>query len=173
MAENLNQSHAFIGKGKIYMTPVKNGVKQSAFWVGVASAMSFSHSVEDKQELFEHHSGNSQLWDVSEGKKKTSVSLTIQERRDDAMRAALQATVETVTAATVTGESHNVGEIGDMTFLKHGNVSDVAITDAADGPLVEGTDYTVDADYGRVELLTGGHTAPLAIDYGYGDQADD
>ncbi|MFP3561223.1 hypothetical protein SB861_63160, partial [Paraburkholderia sp. SIMBA_049] len=66
------------------------------------------------------------------------------------------------------GESHNVGEIGDMTFLKHGNVSDVAITDAADGPLVEGADYTVDADYGRVELLTGGHTAPLAIDYGYG-----
>lgn len=169
MADNLNQSHAFIGKGKIYMTPVKDGVKQSAFWVGVASAMAFSHSVDGKQELFENHSGNNQLWDVSEGTKKTSVSLTIQERRDDAMRAALQATVETVAAATVTGESHNVGEIGDMTFLKHGNVSDVAITDAADGPLVEGTDYTVDADYGRVELLTGGHTAPLAIDYGYGE----
>ncbi|MFP3408983.1 hypothetical protein SB757_30680, partial [Pseudomonas sp. SIMBA_065] len=87
---------------------------------GVASALSFSHAVEDKQELYEHHSGNSQLWDVSEGKKKTSISLTIQERRDDAMRAALQATVETVAAATVEGESHNVGEIGDMTFLKHG-----------------------------------------------------
>lgn len=172
MADNLNQSHAFIGKGKIYMTPVKNGVKGSAFWVGVASAFAFNHSVDDKKELFEHHSGNSQLWDVSEGKKKTSLSLTIQERRDAAMRAALQATIETVTADTIAAESHNISETGDMTFLKHGKVSEVVITDstpASGQPLVVDIDYTVDADYGRIELITGGHVAPLLIDYGYGE----
>ncbi len=169
MADNLNQSHAFIGKGKIFMTPVKNGVKGSAFWVGVASALSFSHSVDDKKELFEHHSGNTQLWDVSEGKKKTSISLTIQERRDDAMRAALQARVETVAASTAVDELHSYGEnIGDMFFLKHGNVSDVVITDSAAGPLAVDIDYTLDAAYGRIEMITGGHTAPLKVGYGYG-----
>ena len=171
MAEtNLNQSHAFIGKGKIYMTPIKNGVKGSAFWVGVASALSFSHSVDDKKELFEHHSGKSQLWDVSAGTKKTSVSLTIQERRDDAMRAALQATVETVAAATVTGELLNIQEAGEMGFLKHGNASTIVIKDSASTAktLAEGTDYAVDKAYGRIELLKGGFTAPLKVDYGYG-----
>lgn len=170
MADNLNQSHAFIGKGKIYLTAITGAVRGKPFWVGVASALSFAHSVEDEQELVEHHSGTNQVWDVSAGTKKTTVSLTIQERRLEAMRAALQATVETVATGSVTAEEHAIDAIGDIAFLKHSGVSVVTITDSTASPkaLVEGTDYKLDAQYGRIEMLTDGHTSPIKVGYTYG-----
>lgn len=168
---NSNQSHAFIGKGKIYMTAIKNGVKGKPFWVGVASAMAFSHTVEDEQELFESHTGNSVLWDIDEGTKKVSMSLTIQERRKEAMLAALQASSEAVTAGDVTDELHEANEIGDLIFTKHQNIDAVVIEDGTDPmaqPLADGVDYKVDAVYGRIELLKGGFVAPLKVSYSYG-----
>ncbi len=167
MADNLNQSHAFIGKGKIYMTPITGAVRGKPFWVGVASELSFAHSVEDEKELIEHHSGTNQVWDVSAGTKKTTVSLTIQERRLEAMRAALQATVETVATGSVTAEEHTVDAIGDMVFLAYPKVSTVTATDGDAAPLVEGTDYKIDAEYGRLEMLTDGHTSPIKVGYTY------
>lgn len=166
MAENLNQSHAFIGKGKIYLTPITGAIRGKPFWVGVASALSFAHSVEDEKELIEHHSGTNQVWDVSAGTKKTTVSLTIQERRKEAMRAALQATVETVATGSVTAEEHVVDAIGDIAFLKHSNISVVTITDSSDVALVE-SDYKLDAQYGRIEILKAGLTG-IKVGYSYG-----
>ena len=170
MADNLNQSHAFIGKGKIYLTPITGAIRGKPFWVGVASALSFAHSVEDEKELIEHHSGTNQVWDVSAGTKKTTVSLTIQERRKEAMRAALQATVENVTTGSVVAEEHTVDAIGDIAFLKHSDVSTVTITDSTASPksLVQDTDYKLDAKYGRIEMLTDGHTSPIKVGYSYG-----
>ena len=171
MAENLNQSHAFIGKGKIYLTPITGAIRGKPFWVGVASALSFAHSVEDEKELIEHHSGTNQVWDVSAGTKKTTLSLTIQERRKEAMRAALQATVETVATGSVTAEEHVVDAIGDIAFLKHSNVSVVTITDsttATPKTLVEDTDYKIDEQYGRIEMLKDGFTSPIKVGYSYG-----
>lgn len=167
MAENLNQSHAFIGKGKIFMTPITGAERGKSFWVGVASALSFAHSVEDEKELIEHHSGTNQVWDVSAGTKKTTVSLTIHERRLEAMRAALQATVETVTTGSVVAEEHVVDAIGDYAFLKHSNITVTTVTDSADGALVEGTNYKIDKQYGRIEMLTAGHVG-IKIGYTYG-----
>lgn len=168
MAENLNQSHAFIGKGKIFMTPITGAVRGKPFWVGVASALSFAHSVEDEKELIEHYSGTNQVWDVSAGTKKTTVSLTIQERRLEAMRAALQATVETVATGSVTAEEHVVDAIGDIVFLKHSNITVTTITDSASAGLVEGTDYKIDKQYGRIEILKAGLTG-IKAGYTYGE----
>ena len=168
MAENLNQSHAFIGKGKIFMTPITGAVRGKPFWVGVASALSFAHSVEDEKELIEHHSGTNQVWDVSAATKKTTVSLTIQERRLEAMRAALQATVETVPTGSVTAEEHVVDAIGDIVFLKHSNVTVTTITDSATTALTEGTDYKIDKQYGRIEILKAGLTG-IKAGYTYGE----
>ena len=168
MADNLNQSHAFIGKGKIYLTPITGAIRGKPFWVGVASALSFAHSVEDEKELIEHHSGTNQVWDVSAGTKKTTVSLTIQERRKEAMRAALQATVETVATGSVTAEEHVVDAIGDIVFLKHSNITVTTITDSASAGLVEGTDYKIDKQYGRVEILKAGITG-IKAGYTYGE----
>ncbi len=168
MAENLNQSHAFIGKGKIFMTPITGAVRGKPFWVGVASALSFAHSVEDEKELIEHHSGTNQVWDVSAGTKKTTVSLTIQERRLEAMRAALQATVETVATGSVVAEEHAVDAIGDIVFLKHSDVTVTTVTDSGSVALVEGTDYKIDKQYGRIEILKAGLTG-IKAGYTYGD----
>lgn len=168
MADNLNQSHAFIGKGKIYLTPITGAIRGKPFWVGVASALSFAHSVEDEKELIEHHSGTNQVWDVSAGTKKTTVSLTIQERRKEAMRAALQATVETVATGSVTAEEHVVDAIGDIVFLKHSNVTVTTITDSATTALTEGTDYKIDKQYGRIEILKAGLTG-IKAGYTYGE----
>ena len=166
MADNLNQSHAFIGKGKIYMTPITGAVRGKPFWVGVASALSFTHTVEDEQELYEHHSGNNQVWDVYAGTKSTTMSLTIQERRKEAMMAALQATVSTVATGSITGEVHEVDAIGDLVFLKHSNVSVVTVIGASS--LVQDTDYKLDAEFGRIEMLTDGH-ASITVGYEYGE----
>lgn len=168
MVENLNQSHAFIGKGKIYLTPITGAIRGKPFWVGVASALSFAHSVEDEKELTEYHSGTNQIWDKSPGTKKTTVSLTIQERRKEAMRAALQATVETVATGSVTAEEHVVDAIGDIAFLKHSNVTVTTVTDSASVALVEGTEYKIDKQYGRIEILKAGLTG-IKVGYTYGE----
>ena len=168
MAENLNQSHAFIGKGKIYLTPITGAIRGKPFWVGVASALSFAHSVEDEKELTEYHSGTNQIWDKSPGTKKTTVSLTIQERRKEAMRAALQATVETVATGSVVAEEHAVDAIGDIVFLKHSDVTVTTVTDSGSVALVEGTDYKIDKQYGRIEILKAGLTG-IKVGYTYGE----
>lgn len=150
------------------MTPITGAVRGKPFWVGVASALSFAHSVEDEKELIEHHSGTNQVWDVSAGTKKTTVSLTIQERRLEAMRAALQATVETVATGSVVAEEHAVDAVGDIAFLKHSNVTVTTVTDSADGPMSEGTDYKIDKQYGRIEILKAGLTG-IKAGYTYGE----
>lgn len=172
MADNLNQSHAFIGSGKIYLTPVKGGVRGTSFWVGVASAMTFSHSTENEKELREYHTGKNQVWDKYAGDISTTASLTIHERRDAAMAAALQATMTEVAADTVTGETHTFDAEGDVIFLKHKNVSNVVIKDSTTGTaldLVEGTDYTIEPIYGTIEMT---HVrtlvSPMVVNYDYG-----
>lgn len=171
MAEK-QQSHAFIGNGKVYFTPVKNGVEGKPFWVGVASAAAFNHAVEDEKELKEYHSGKNQTWDKYEGDKSATFSLTLSERRREAMQAALQATVTEVATGTVTSEEHTVDAIGDIIFLKHKNVSDVVITDSTDASpqtLIKGIDYTIDEQYGTIEMT---HTktikSPIKVAYSYG-----
>lgn len=169
MADNLNQSHAFIGSGKIYLTPVKGGVRGASFWVGVASALTFSHATENEKELREYHTGKNQVWDKYAGDISTTASLTIHERRDKAMAAALQATMVDVTASSVTGEQQTFDGAGSVVFLKHKNVSNVVITDGSSQPLSEGTDYTIEPIYGTIEIVNADTiTSPLSIDYDYG-----
>lgn len=166
------QSHAFIGNGKVYFTPVKNGVEGKPFWVGVASAAAFGHSVEDEKELKEYHSGKNQTWDKYDGDKASTFSLTLSERRPEAMQAALQAKVTEVATGSVTAEQHVVDKIGDIIFLKHKNVSEVVITDSttsAPVALVKGIDYTIDDVYGTIEMThTKTITSPIKVAYSYG-----
>lgn len=173
MAAAKNQSEAFIGNGKVYFTPVKNGVEGKPFWVGVASAASFSHTVEDEKTMKEYHSGKSQDWDKDDGSKKTTFSITLGERRLDAMKAALQATETEVGTGTATDESHAVSEVGDILFLKHQNVTEITSfkdsTEVTALDLVEGVDYTIDKKYGTIELLEKQTLkSPLIVTYSYG-----
>lgn len=173
MADNKQQSHAFIGNGKVYFTPVKGGVEGKPFWVGVANAASFSHSVEDEKELKEYHSGKNQTWDKYDGDKSTTFSVTLMERRPEAMKAALQATETKVSTGTATDEEHAVSEVGDIIFLKHKNVTEITSfkdsTESTALDLVEGIDYTIDKKYGTIELLEKQTLkSPLIVTYSYG-----
>lgn len=168
------QSHAFVGNGKVYFTPVKNGVESKPFWVGVANAVSFSHSVENESELKEYHSGKNQTWDKLDGDKSTTFSITLNERRSKAMQAALQATVTEVSTDTATDEEHAVSEVGDILFLKHKNVTEItSFKDSTSDTaldLVENIDYTIDKKYGTIELLEKQTLkSPLIVTYSYGD----
>lgn len=170
--ENQNQSYAFEGRGKVYLTPVTGGTRGESFWVGVSDTAALSHSVDGGEDLYERHTGKDELWDTSDGTTTTSMSFNIKERRIDALTAALQAVVETVAAATVTGEAHTASNVGSIAFLKHQKVSNVVIEDSTTGtaqPLAEGVDYKVDADYGRIEMLTDGFVQPLNVGYDYGE----
>lgn len=170
-----NQSHAFMGNGKVYLTPVKDGVVGKTFWVGVASAAAFNNSVENDADLKEYHTGKNQTWDSYDGDKSTTMSITLSERRPAMLAAALQATSTAVAVGTVTDEEHTVDAIGDILFLKYKNVSNVVITDStAVTPLalVEGIDYTLDATYGTIEMT---HVqtlvSPLKVAYSYGESS--
>lgn len=172
MAQAKQQSEAFIGNGKVYFEPVKGGVIGTPFWVGVASAASFSHAIEDEKEMKEYHSGDSQTWDTFGGSKSTTLSITLNERRLEAMKAALQATETKVITGTVTDEQHTVAAIGDIVFLQNKNTSDVVITDSTPStpqPLVEGIDYKIDEEFGTIEILNvASLVQPLVIGYTYG-----
>lgn len=170
--ENQNQSYAFEGRGKVYLTPVTGGTRGESFWVGVSDTAALSHSVDGETELYERHTGEDVLWDTGNGTKTTSLSFNLKERRINALTAALQAVVETVAAATVTDEAHTASNIGSIAFLKHQKVSNVVIEDSTAGtaqPLAEGIDYKVDADYGRIEMLTDSFVQPLNVSYDYGE----
>ncbi len=173
MAESKNQSHAFVGNGKVYLTPVKNGVDGKPFWVGVAPAATINQSVEDKKTMKEYHSGNVGDWDTVDGGVKTTMKITLSERRPDAMKAALQATETKVSTGNAEAEEHAVSEVGDIIFLKHKNVTaitafkDSTTTTALD--LVEGVDYKLDKQYGTIELLEKQTLkSPLKVTYSYG-----
>jgi hypothetical protein len=168
MAE-ANQSYAFMGNGKVYLTPVKDGVAGKTFWVGVASAAAFNNTVENDAELKEYHTGKSQTWDTYDGDKSTTMSITLSERRPEMLAAALQATAVEIATGTVTAEQHDFDEVGDIVFLKYKNASNVVITDSASTAMIEGIDYTLDATYGTIELThTQTLTGPLSVNYEYG-----
>lgn len=170
--ENQNQSYAFEGRGKVFLTPVTGGVRDESFWVGVSDTAALSHSVDGETELYERHTGKDVLWDTDDGTTTTSLSFNLKERRIDALTTALRAVVETVAAAAVVDELQTANSVGSVAFLKHQKVSNVSIEDSTAGtaqPLAEGTDYKVDSDYGRIEMITDGFVQPLVISYDYGE----
>ena len=168
MAE-ANQSYAFMGNGKVYLTPVKDGIAGKTFWVGVASAAAFNNTVENDSDLKEYHSGKNQTWDSYGGDTSTTMTITLSERRPKMLAAALQATAVEITADTVTAEEHEFDEVGDIIFLKNKNASAVVVTDGSGSPMSPGSDYSIDANYGTIEILNVDTiTSPISVSYEYG-----
>jgi hypothetical protein len=160
------KSEAFIGRGEVHLTPVVGGIEQETFWVGVASAQTFNHEVGDKKEMYEYHEREQVLWDSSKGKTKTTMTLTIDERRKEAMSAALRAKVTEVAEKTVTDEEYNPP--GKLFFLNNRKLSDFTLIDGAGAPLAEDVDFEVDTVYGQVRLLKENVELPVKASYSSG-----
>lgn len=166
----MNESQApdtFIGNGPVYMARIENGVVGKLFWVGDASVLSFAHEVSDKKEHYESFTGNQQLYDSTGGKKKTTMSLTMHERKKETLRVVLQAQVEEVAGSTdQVVLSRNDIEAGDIWSLATMGISSVEITDSteAEAKVLEvDTHYKIN-EFGLVEIvaLPEGATLPLS-----------
>ena len=105
--------------------------------------------------------------------KSASVNLTVEEFNRDNLALALYGSAVTSASGSVTGEiiGGTTPKTGERYFLAHPKVASVVLTDSAATPatLTEGTQYTVDADFGAVQFLDlTGLTAPIKAAYTYG-----
>jgi hypothetical protein len=156
------------GQGTISLAEVDpvTGVRGKWFEVGDVSAMSLSlESASIKH--YESQSGVQALA-VDYAYRVTS-QLTMIIRSFDLPNLALFTRGEVVKTAggTVTNESLGSAlAIGDTVMLDHPKVESVTIT-AGETTLVAGTDYTLDADFGKVTFITA-QTGAVTAAYTYG-----
>jgi len=140
-----------------------DGSRGPARWVYDSSALEWNFS-QDQDEQNESWSGARGLAATLTTKESLSVKLTLQQLNDDNAALASAGTVVQVTTGTVTAEPLPIGKVGDMIALEYAKVSDVELTGGAGGttPLVEDTDYTLNAATGVITYLTAQATAPHA-----------
>jgi len=129
-----------------------------------------------KNDVIEHYESQSgqRAVDLRLVKQKSAtVSLTIEEFTKENLALALYGNHETGTGGRVTGESvgGDTPVAGERYFLSHPKVSGLSVTDSDTTPdtLTEGTHYTVDTDFGAIQLLNvTGFTAPFRASYNFG-----
>ena len=132
-----------------------NGSRGPARWAGSASACELDMT-EDQDELQESFSGTRGLYATLPTKKTVKIKLTLSELNDDNAALSTAGAKVSVEAGTFTSEPIPAGKVGDMWALDYAKVSSVEITGGAGGttPLVEDTDYTLDAVTGVGTWLT-------------------
>lgn len=126
----------------------------------------------DVVEHFESQTGQRSLDHRMVKQKSATVMLTIEEFTKENLALALYGNYLATAGGNVTAEPlPNPVVIGDRYVLSHPKVSSVVVRDSAASPatLVDGTDYTADADFGAIQLLkTTGFTQPFKVSYAYG-----
>ncbi len=128
-------------------------------------------------EHFESQSGQRSLDHRMIKSKSATITLAIEEFTKENLALALYGTHVTTAGGSVTDEP--VGGvapvIGDRYFLAHPKVSDLVVKDSAatPAPLVLGTQYTADTDFGALQFLdTTGLTPPFKASYTFGDVSE-
>lgn len=145
-----------------------DGSRGPARWVFDTSTLEWNFT-QDQDEQNESWSGARGLAATLPTKKSLSVKLTLNQLNDDNAALASAGVVVAVTTGTVTAEPLPIGKVGDMVALEYAKVSDVELTGGVAGttPLVENTDYTLNAATGVITYLTAQANAPHAA-YSYG-----
>lgn len=153
----------YYGQGKVYLAKRGTDGKPGAWrWIGDVSALQVAMTVES----FSHkESYSGQRAEVRRliTSKEASVTSTWHDHSPENLALVLYGQSATVAAGTVTGEALPASiKVGERYSLEHQNISDVEI-DA----LVEGTDYTIDPEFGAITFLTVQNKA-LSVNYKYG-----
>ncbi len=98
--------------------------------------------------------------------RTVELSATTNELKPEDVALAFGAELVTKGTVTVTDEVITTALAGENVKLNGVNVSALTITDSAAAPLVEGTNYTLDADYGLVSFIdVATFTAPFKASY--------
>lgn len=163
----------YYGQGRVYLAKRDtSGNPINERFIGDVSALSVKLEV-DKVEHKESFSGQKALVRSFPIGKTATLDMTMHQVDTDNLALALYGTSKSVTGSTVTDESlpENLAA-GDSAALAHGGVSAVTVTDSTGTPasLTEGTDYTVDATFGRITIVDpGSYTQPFKVSYTYAD----
>ena len=124
----------------------------------------------------ESNSGQNSLVRNIAHTRDLNIDITFAEFRPSGMARDLYGNNVSVAAGSVTAETLPDALVaGDEVRLANPAVSAVVITDSTGTPLtlVEGTDYTVDANFGKVTILNvGTYVQPFKAAYSYGKRTD-
>jgi len=160
-----------VGQGKVYLAVRDaNGPAAPFQWIGDADNFAVT-GTEENLEFRESWSGlRVKVIDLITA---TDLSVTMTIRNIDAknLATAFYGTMSTGTGASVTGEAHSA-YVGSPVFLANPGVSAVVATKGVT-PLVAGTDYTLDAKYGRLDMIptstviTGPGANAITVNYTY------
>lgn len=161
-----HQPTYFSGQGKCFIGQWVRGEKINERFVGNVPELSLKTSV-SKKEHKESHSGFRTVDKIILTDKQVEVNFAIEEFTLENLALAFHGKIKEVAEKTITKElSGEIGK-GDNWALAHQKVSDVVIVDNQDQPLVENTDYIVNADFGRITIITESQTlkAPFKASY--------
>lgn len=162
----------YYGQGRIYLAErdATTGVAGTPRWVGDVSAFSVKLAVE-KVEHKESFSGQRALVRSFPIGKSATIDMTLHQVDTDNLALTLNGTSTSTVTGTVTAETLPADMVvGQQVSLANPGVSAVVITDSTGTPLTltAGTDYTVDADFGRVTVLNlGAYVQPFKAAYSY------
>lgn len=167
----------YYGQGKLSVA-IRNslaGTVGNYVWAGDVSAFSLKPTVQMIQHRESYSGQNSLIRNIAHT-RDLNIDITFAEFRASGLARDLYGNSVSVASGTVTDEAlPNTLAVGDEVRLANPAVSNVVITDSAGTPatLVEGTDYTVDLNYGKVTILSiGSYTQPFKAAYSYGQRTD-
>lgn len=167
----------YYGQGKLSVA-VRNSLAGTIghyVWVGDVSAFSLKPTV-DMIKHRENFSGQNSLLRNIAHTRDLNIDITFAEFRPSGLARDLYGNNVAVAAGTVTGEALPSGLVaGDEVRLANPGVSAVVITDSAGSAatLVEGTDYAVDLNFGKITILNvGTYVQPFHAAYSYGKRTD-
>lgn len=167
---SLNDTY-FYGQGKVSVA-IRNtdGTRGPYLWVGDVSVCTpkfTSEKITHKESWSGKRSTAKSFGFGGEG----TIDMTWHRASSENLSILLQANVVNTVAGTVSDEEPAaVLAVNDDWRLAHIGVSSLVITDSTAVPkqLVEGTDYVVDLDFGRITILQlTGLTQPFKADYSY------
>lgn len=160
----------FSGQGTLRIAPIVAGVVGALRDVGNVPALSMETSIEEVEHK-ESQSGFRATDHVLVKGQTMSINFTTDNLNADNLALAFKGAVQTVAGATVTNETKTLAK-GDSWQLKGGKVTNLVITDNASQPLVAGTDYLLNAEFGRVTFISNSMslTQPLKASYTHGEK---
>lgn len=162
----------YYGQGRIFLAErdATTGIPGAYRWVGDVSAFSIKLAVE-KVEHKESYSGQRALVRSFPIGKSATIDMTLHQVDTDNLSLTLNGTTTSTTSGTVSAETLPADlDVGQQVSLANPGVSSVVITDSTGTPLTltAGTDYTVDADFGRITILNlGSYVQPFKAAYSY------
>lgn len=168
----MNVDPHYYGQGGISLAeidPATNALGPFV-WVGDVSAFTTKYTTDDVTHK-ESNTGQKGLTDSFTVGVACDFDMTMHQISPANLARVLRSTVVNTTAGSATAESLGATvAAGDQVRLANPGVSDVVITDSTGTPqtLVEGTDYTVDANFGKVTILNiGTYVQPFKAAYSY------